>query len=413
MTGKPETINSGIKSLDDLLQGIRLGDNIVWQIDSLEDYIHFTESLVTQSISDGFKCIYIRFANHAAILKPQAGLTIIDVDPSPGFDYFSAAVHRIIAENGTRICYVFDNLSDLVNKWATDELLANFFQVTCPYLFELDTVTYFALTRNQHALNTVARIRDTTQVLLDVYHVNNQVFIHPLKVWDRYSSQMFLPHMISGDKLLPVFRSGDAAAISASASKKPVRTVSDSIAPWDSVYNKLIQYQKTRSTAVEANSEIAALRQELTRMLFGNHPEFNKLADRYLTVDDLIKVRDRLIGSGRIGGKASGMLVARNVLTQTQTAFDYSKVLEEHDSFYIGSDVFFTFLINNNLFGLRLYLSRNSKICWTTLDRRPLLCGPAACWRIATAMLSRENTAVNSARIRGIRRNGCRHSCAP
>ena len=36
--------------------------------------------------------------------------------------------------------------------------------------------------------------------------------------------------------------------------------------------------------------------------------------------------------------------------------------MDDHDSFYIGSDAFFTFLVNNNLFRLRLQLSRNSHI---------------------------------------------------
>jgi hypothetical protein len=36
--------------------------------------------------------------------------------------------------------------------------------------------------------------------------------------------------------------------------------------------------------------------------------------------------------------------------------------MEDHDSFYIGSDVFFTFLVNNDLFRLRLQLTRDSAI---------------------------------------------------
>jgi hypothetical protein len=175
-------VGSGIKNLDNLLQGLRLGDNVVWQVDDLNDYVHFAESYIAQSIKDGFKCVYIRFAVHRPVLTNRPGLTTIDVDPSTGFDYFSTTVHRIIDENGKRVCYVFDDLSDLVNQWATDELLANFFHFTCPYLFELDTVTYFALTRNRHAASTVARIRDTTQILLDLYHVDQQAYIHPLKV---------------------------------------------------------------------------------------------------------------------------------------------------------------------------------------------------------------------------------------
>ncbi len=355
-------VSSGVRALDKLLQGVRLGDNVVWQVDSLNDYIHFAESFVNQSIKAGFKCVYIRFAAHTPVLTPRAGLTIVNVDPSLGFDFFSTAVHRIIDENGKKVCYVFDNLSDLVDKWATDELLANFFHFTCPYLFELDTVTYFALTRNQHSAGTIARIRDTTQILLDLYHINNQSYMHPLKVWDRYSSEMFIPHLISGVNWLPIFQSGDAAALSISASKRPSGIVSGSIAPWDSVYSKLVQYQSIASKLPEANREIAALQQELTRMMIGNHPDFNKLADRYLTVDDLMQIRNRMIGSGRIGGKAAGMLVARKVLLQEKGDRDFSHILEEHDSFYIGSDVFFTFLVDNNLFRLKSQLSRNAQI---------------------------------------------------
>jgi len=360
--GDSRKVGSGIKTLDNLLQGLRLGDNVVWQVDNLNDYAYFAETFVAQAINDGFKCVYVRFAAHPPILKPRSGLTVVDVDPSPGFDFFSTTVHRIIDENGKGVCYVFDNLSDLVNKWATDELLGNFFHFTCPYLFELDTVTYFALTRNQHAAGTIARIRDTTQILLDLYHVDNQAYIHPLKVWDRYSSEMFLPHLISGINWLPVFKSGDAAALSISASKRPAGMASISLAPWDSVYSKLIQYQGVASDLPEAKREIAALQQELTRMLIGNHPEFNRLADRYLTVDDLMQIRNRMIGSGRIGGKAAGMLVARKILLQENGDRDFSRILEEHDSFFIGSDVFFTFLVNNNLFHLKLQLSRNSQI---------------------------------------------------
>ena len=41
---------------------------------------------------------------------------------------------------------------------------------------------------------------------------------------------------------------------------------------------------------------------------------------------------------------------------------DFAEVLEAHDSFYIGSDVFFTFLVNNDLFRMRLQLSRATSI---------------------------------------------------
>ncbi len=355
-------IRSGIPSLDEVLQGIRLGDNVVWQVDNLDVYRAFAVPFINQALQDGRRCIYMRFAAHPPILKPMPGVETIELDPSIGFDPFSTTVHRIIEERGREAFYVFDNLSALVTEWATDELLGNFFQVTCPFLFELDTVTYFALTMGSHEDDTVARIRDTTQLLINVYHVKGQPFFHALKVWDRYSSQMFMPHEITEQELVPVIHSGEAAEITSLARKNPLRAGAESIAPWESVYRKLLQYRDEPEESVNAQPEAASLKQELSRMLLGSHPDFVRLADEYFSLEDLFLIRSRIVGSGRIGGKALGMLLARRILRRAWGAEQYNTVIEDHDSFYIGSDVFFTFLVNNDLFRLRLQLSRATQI---------------------------------------------------
>ena len=351
---------SGLPPLDSILDRIRLGDNVVWQVDSIEDYCRFARPFAGQSLRDGRRLVYVRFAPHEPILLETPGLEIIEVDPAPGFDTFSGEVHDLIGARGREAFYVFDNLSALVEEWATDELLANFFQVTCPFLFELDTVAYFALTRGQHAHGAVARIRDTTQLLIDVYHVDGDLYIHPLKVWDRYSSDMFLPHRAEGAAWAPVHRSSEAAAVKSRASHQPLRPESGQIAPWDTVHRKLLAYRGIDHHAANLGPEIMALRQESAHMMLGSQPEFDRLVDRYLSLDDLFQIRDRLIGSGRIGGKAAGMLVARAILSKAEGHPELARAMDAHDSFYIGSDVFFTFLVQNNLFRQRLKLSRSS-----------------------------------------------------
>jgi len=355
-------VTSGLAALDQVLQGLRLGDNVVWQVDRLDDYRHFAEPFARQAIRDGRRTIYFRFAPHDPILPSIDGLETITVNPHAGFDAFSGMLHQIIEAEGREVFYVFDSLSALVVEWATDELLANFFQVTCPFLFELDTVAFFALSRGRHRHSAVARIRDTTQLLLDVYQVKGEMYLQPLKVWDRYSPQMFLPHVMSDTVWTPVFGSGEAAALSESAGRKPLHARGKSLAPWESVYRRLMQYHESGLDLDEKTPEIAALKQELSRMMIGTHPEFNRLVDAYVTIDDLFAIRDRLIGSGRIGGKAAGMLIARRILRTGPGEVDFTEVLEAHDSFYIGSDVFFTFLVNNDLFRLRLHLSRATHI---------------------------------------------------
>ncbi len=359
-------IRSGIEALDHVLQGFRLGDNVVWQVDDLEDYRHFVLPFAQAAVADGWPLVYLRFAAHPPVLEPFAGLEILELNPADGFDTFTREVHRLIEARGSRVFYVFDNLSSLVDKWVTDELLANFFQVTCPYLFELDTVTYFALTSGHHAHETVARIRDTTQLLLNIYHAKDQMYLHPIKVWDRYSPQMFLPHLVEGDHWMPLAQSGEAAEVLASAHQSPLRSSVQPLDPWESVYQKLVRHRVSPKGLDEEDEEQLALKREFIRMLIGHHPIFNTLTEKFFNLDDLLAVRNRLIGAGRIGGKATGMLLARRILTSMAEPEDVELIerLEDHDSFYIGSDVFFSFLVHNELFRLRLQLTRNSSLSY-------------------------------------------------
>jgi pyruvate, water dikinase len=348
-------VRSGIEALDRTVQGLRLGDNVVWQVDTLADYRYVAQPFADRALADGRTCVYLRFAPHPPVLDPRPGLEIVPVDPSPGFDAFTGAVHRIIEAYGPETFYIFDNLSALVEAWTTDALLANFFQVTCPYLFELDTVTYFALTRGQHAHHAIARIRETTQLLINVINAGGRRYVHPLKVWDRYSGDMFLPHVVTEDDWRPILSSGDAAEVHALSRTRPLGAKASAYAPWDTVYGKLQQH-RANGRAPDAAPEIRALKRQFMQMMLGSQPEFEQLADRYFELDDLFAIHDRLIGRGRIGGKAAGMLLARKILTDHPGISDLGAALENHDSFYVGSDVFFTFLVHNDLFRLRLQL---------------------------------------------------------
>jgi pyruvate, water dikinase len=367
---KARSVSSGIASLDAILQRLRVGDNVVWQVDQLEDYTSFAGAFLSQALRDGRQCLYIRFASHAPVVQIQPGLQVVEVNPAAGFDSFCSEVHRVIEETGKGAFYIFDNLSSLLADWATDELLANFFQLTCPYLYEQDTVAYFALIRGKHSNRAVARIRDTTQVLISVYRVDEKAYVHPLKVWDRYSSQMFLPHEVCGAEWSPVFNSGEAAQVSSSAHRSTLgRFKPVGMAPWESVYARLLEFRTDASFPDPEGPEVLALKEELLRMLMGTQPEFIRLAKHHFSVEDLCAIRERVIGSGRIGGKAAGMLLARRILSGQGEHAEWARAMESHDSFYIGSDVFFTFLVDNNLFRTRLQLTSGASLSREEFER--------------------------------------------
>ena len=58
------------------------------------------------------------------------------------------------------------------------------------------------------------------------------------------------------------------------------------------------------------------------------------------------------MGTGFIGGKSVGMLLARKILEVEEGGL-FSPYMEPHDSFYIGADVFYTYIVQNGWWTLR------------------------------------------------------------
>ena len=84
----------------------------------------------------------------------------------------------------------------------------------------------------------------------------------------------------------------------------------------------------------------------LCRQLMGSEERMLALVRRFFVLEDLQQVKSRLIGSGFIGGKAVGMLLARAILRADREG-GWEHFLEAHDSFFIGTDVFDCFVEHN------------------------------------------------------------------
>ncbi|HNQ01023.1 MAG TPA: phosphoenolpyruvate synthase, partial [Syntrophales bacterium] len=138
------SVSTGIKGLDKVLGHLQTGDNVVLQVDSIEDYQSFVTPFVREALANNERVVYIRFAHHAPLLEETRKIAVYKLNPDAGFESFSTQVHNIIRQEGRDVFYVFDSLSDLLLAWATDLMIGNFFVITCPYLFELNTVAYFA-----------------------------------------------------------------------------------------------------------------------------------------------------------------------------------------------------------------------------------------------------------------------------
>jgi hypothetical protein len=341
-------VSTGLDGLDTVIDWLRIGDNVVWQVDDIKDYKSIVKPFVKRALKENNKVIYLRFAQHEALFEDSENLTVYTLDSSVGFESFSTQVHTIITSQGEGVFYVFDSLSDLLSTWATDLMIGNFFLITCPYLFELKTVAYFAIVRNRHSYATVARIRETTQVLLDTYNCEDEFYVQPLKVWKRYSPTMFLPHMEKEKKFIPVTNSLDASKLFAHMSRF-TESAKRNLDYWDRLFLKAEDLLGGGSQ----NKQTQQMVEQLCEIMVTKDPRMSTLIKEHITLEDLLEIKARLIGSGFVGGKTVGLLLARKILSQDKNT-NWVEYLEPHDSFYIGSDVFYSYLVNNGCWKLRM-----------------------------------------------------------
>jgi pyruvate, water dikinase len=336
-----EKVSTGLKGFDLAIDHLRLGDNVVWQVNSIVSYQEMVSAYAARAIEDQRKLIYVRFGSHEPLLEERPEIVTCKIDATRGFESFATEIHNLVKEMGKKAFYVFDCLTDLLEYWYSDLMIGNFFKVTCPYLYELDTIAYFAIIRNVHTYSTIAGIRETTQLLLDLYQVNQKLYIHPLKVWQRYSPTMFFPHLIQGEEAICITASSEAADLFSSIHRGEER-----LDFWD------VLFQNARDLLLKPKEQQEFTKRLLMTLLIGSESKMLDLCDKYFTLYDILTIASREIGTGFIGGKSVGMLLARKIL-HTEAKEKFTQYLESHDSYYLGSDVFYTYIVQNGWWKLR------------------------------------------------------------
>ena len=342
-----ERIRSGIEQMDKCLDNIRLGDNVVWRVSKLEEFKYFMEPYVEQAKKDGRNIIYFRFASHEPLIDECPEVKTINVSLSHRFETFTVEIHNIIEEEGRDAFYVFDCLSELQAAWATDLMMGNFFRVTCPFLFSLDTVAFFPVTRGHHSHSAIQKIMDTTQLFLDVYSDESHIYVRPQKMWRRDSPTMFLPHIY--DPATGEF----APILDGVLSSRFYKTLDAVQRPggeqymdsWDRFFNKVrIMYENGLNVDEECS--------QMCEIMMTRDSKMHEMVKKHFSTEDYFYVRDHMIGTGLIGGKACGMLTARKIIQNKRP--DIFSILEPHDSYFIGSDVYYSFIVENDFWDLRI-----------------------------------------------------------
>ena len=366
-----ERAKSGIPGLDAALDNIRLGDNVVWNVTNLNEFSYFVDPYVKQAKKDNRNLIYIRFANHEPLIEmtdedyllleleennqdnefcmiQRDGIKIYKVNPYNQFETFTLEVHRIIEKEGRDAFYVFDCLSDLQAVWSTDLMMGNFFKVTCPFLFQLDTIAYFPIIRGRHSYDAIAKIRETTQLFLNVYSNSpEEIYFSPLKVWNRYSQTMFLGHkfnILTGS--VKVLQDGQDLSRYYKTINSDIYQNGQTLDSWE---RYMLQVRREYAEGKDIDEEC----DKICELMMTKDERMLSKIKEYFTFEDYLTIYDRRVGSGLVGGKTCGMLLARKIIEKNSPEI-YREVFEPDDSFYIGSDLFYTYIVSNDLWDLRV-----------------------------------------------------------
>lgn len=214
-----------------------------------------------------------------------------------------------------------------------------------------DSIAYFSLIRSRHSLHVAGLIRDTAQILVDVYRHEGRLFVHPRKVWQRHSPTMYLPHVWEDDTFRPVTDSAAVSEVVSAVMGPGIGSASRVIDVWVRTFMQAQEMQEMVKRGERSAKDAEECFHTLLEMVITRDERAMELAMRYLTLEDVLDIMKRLIGTGFIGGKSVGMIVARAILTKADER--WRSLLEVHDSFYIGSDVFYTYIVTNGCWRVR------------------------------------------------------------
>lgn len=128
-----------------------------------------------------------------------------------------------------------------------------------------------------------------------------------------------------------------------------ILSMNPELAPIDMIFEQAMTIERLPSTERSRyEPRLHECKVVLIRSLISDQLPYVNIAKEWFTISDLITISQRKVGSGRIGGKAAGMLLADRILNEVADD-ELKSCLRMPESYYIGSDMFYTFMSINNL----------------------------------------------------------------
>ena len=345
------------KNLNQIAAAPDAGRNIVLSMADLSDYPILLTGILHAAQSASIPVVRFQFISDEdngpapSVMKPIAAgqepdqIQTVPIRLNHRFRHFTVAVHREIAAREKGTLFLFDCLSGLQTAWATDLMMVNFFRVTTPLLSARGDTALFPLKAGMHSDTAARQISETADIFLNVCSDFKNVYVRAEKIRGEEDSDLFQPHMVDpetgafrlltdGVKLSRYHRAQDMTS----------RMHPDlSMDSWDRFF---LNTQRKYEYGDDLTEECA----RMCRIMMSRDKRMRGLILENFRPEDYFFVKEHMVGSGQIGGKSCGMLTARKIIENRRPElYDY---MEAHDSFYIGSDVFSGYLVENGLWEL-------------------------------------------------------------
>lgn len=321
-----------------LVGGIRYGDNIVFQTEEALGYRIISEALLTELSETNHKIHHINFYNGPEKLNIDSDNVVKHVvDPYKGFENFVEECSDIVFSLGHGDMLFFDCLTSLMSFWGSDWLIGYAYHSISEVMKEREVTSFMGMIKKCHRQFTVKKVVDSASVVVRVMKDNvGRHCLLPRKAAGRQTHVMYKPFILDVEKSVrPVADNVEAMEIISPPDKR-----SDM-----QYYNCL---DRLFLGGDESSIEESEAVKRLCSIMMGKDEKILELASKCFNINELKVIRRRTIGSGYIGGKATGMLVARKIIQEYLPEI-YEKHSEPDDSYFLGADVFYTFMIYNGL----------------------------------------------------------------
>lgn len=154
-----QRVSTGLAELDQVLEGLYWGDNVVWQLDAAPVAPFYS---AIAGLAEAFDArTFVSLCDEMPAVR-AGGVAVIRAGPGTRFPHpadLLREIHRL-CRPGERHLLLFDSLDTMVEAWGMSNT-RGFFARCCPMLLDLGAIAYWSLS----ARDALATVRDTVEAV--------------------------------------------------------------------------------------------------------------------------------------------------------------------------------------------------------------------------------------------------------